>query len=233
MNRTCNHCGRIIEGEGMAFCPYCGEKLAEQHQAPEEALSEAEEKWIRKAMAVASYPERKKILQKGLEECPDSRALEWEMLFIGEQPKKRPRSVDFSIIKSYVLEIYWKPGDFSEEQRDAMRSWFFDAPALVRCLNRFENPEDKQREYLLRLCREYVELFLEGSNQVMGSLFGFRMEKNKEKKVAEPVAEMIARIRKDEKLLPQQREQLWKALYQSYAAWANGKTEYLDERLDS
>ena len=43
---------------------------------------------------------------------------------------------------------------------------------------------------------------------------------------------MIARIRADEKLSPEQREQLWKALYQGYAARANGNTEYLDEMLD-
>ena len=91
--------------------------------------------------------------------------------------------------------------------------------------------EEKQKEYLLKLCREYVELFLEGSNQVMGNIFGFQLERNKEKKVAVPVAEMIGRIRTDEKLLPEQREQLWKALYQGYTAWANGKTEYLDEQL--
>ena len=103
-----------------------------------------------------------------------------------------------------------------------MRAQFFDAPELKECLNCFENPADKQREYLQRLCREYVELFLEGSNQVMGNIFGFRIERNREKRVAVPVAEMISRIRADEKLLPEQREQLWKALYQGYASRMEG-----------
>ena len=63
----------------------------------------------------------------------------------------------------------------------------------------------------------------------MGNIFGFRIDRNKEKKLAVPVGEMIARIKADEKLSPQQREQLWKTLYQAYGARMNGKMEYLDE----
>ena len=231
MSIVCRQCGKTIEGEGMAFCPYCGDKLPEKKETPSMPRNEEAEKWVCKAMAATSYPERKKILLKGLEACPDSLEIEWEMLFIGEKEPGKTRGIDFSIIKSWILEIYRCPGDFSEEKRDRMRSLLFDDRKLKRCLGRFENPEDKQREYLQRLCREYVELFLEGSNQVMGNIFGFHIGKDKEKRVAVPVAEMIARIRADGKLLPEQREQLWKALYQGYAAWANGKTEWLDARL--
>ena len=230
-NKICSQCGKTIEGEGIAFCPYCGAKL--QAETVPEIRNEEAEKWIRKALSVNSYPERKKILQKGLESCPDSREIAWEMLFVGEQAAKRSKELDFSIIKSWILEIYLKPGDFSEEQRDKMRSQLFDAPELVRTLNLFENPEDKQREYLQRLTREYVELFLEGSNLIMGNIFGFRLERNKEKRLAGPVAQMIERIRADEKLLPEQREQLWKAMYQAYGTRTGGKMEYLDEALKS
>ena len=231
MNRTCSQCGKKIEGEGMAFCPYCGAKLAAA-PAPEVRNAEAE-KWVQKALAMSSYPERKKILLKGLEACPDSLEIAWELLFIGKPETKRDRGlgIDFSIIKCWILEIYWKPQDFSEEKRGRMRAQFFDDPKLVSTLNRFENPQDKQREYLQRLCREYVELFLEGNNQVMGNVFGFHIGKNPEKKLAVPVAEMIARIRADEKLSPDQREQLWKALYQGYASRTGGNTEFLDERI--
>ena len=230
MSIICGQCGKTIEGEDMAFCPYCGTKL--EIKNPTEPRNEEAEQWIRKARAVTSYPERKKILQKGLDACPGNREIEWEMLFVGEEEKTRGRVFDFSVIKCWALEFYRKPKDFSREKKDKMRSCLFDAPELKRCLNRFDNPEEKQNEYLQRLCREYVELFLEGNNQVMGNIFGFQHERNKEKKLAVPVAEMIGRIKEDENLLPEQREQLWKALYQGYAARTGGKTEYLDERLN-
>lgn len=225
----CLQCEMTIDGEGMAFCPYCGAKLAET-ACKAEPVNEEAEKWIRKALAATSFPERKKILQKGLEKCPDSRDIAFELLFIGEQEKYR-RSIDFSLIKSWVLEIYRKPEELPEEKRDRMRAQLYDAPELKECLARFEDPAEKQREYIQRLCTEYVELFLEGNNQVMGNIFGFHIGRDKEKRLARPVADMIARIRADEKLLPEQREQLWKAMYQAYASRANGKTGYLDELI--
>ena len=229
MSMLCNQCGKTIEGEGIAFCPYCGAKLAAE--PAKEIRNEEAEKWVRKALAVTSYPERREILLKGLEACPDSREIAWELLFVGEEPQKKGWGIDFSIIQCWVLEIYRDPKAFSDTKRDQMREQLFDAPRLTGTLQMFEDPEAKQQEYLQRLCRDYVELFLEGSNLVMGNIFGFRIERNKEKKLAVPVAEMIGRIRADEKLLPEQREQLWKAMYQAYASRANGKTGYLDELI--
>ncbi len=231
MNRTCNQCGKTIDGEGIAFCPYCGAKLAAEPAA--EIRNEEGEKWVRKALASTSYPERKKILLEGLKACPDSREIAWELLFVGEEPQKKGWGIDFSIIQCWVLEIYRDPKAFRDAKRDQMRAQLFDAPRLTGTLQMFEDPEAKQQEYLQRLCRDYVELFLEGSNQIMGNIFGFRLERNKEKRLAVPVAEMLGRIRADEKLLPQQREQLWKTLYQAYGTRTGGKMQYLDELLNS
>lgn len=231
MGMICGQCGKTIEGEGIAFCPYCGAKL----QAPEaqEPVNPEAEKWIQKAMSVSSYPERKRILLKGLEACPGSREIEWELLFVGEEGSRRGKTLDFSIIRCWVLDIYRKPGQFSAAKRDELRAWLFDAPKLQACLNRFEDPEKKQQEYLLRLCREYISIFLEGDSQVMGNLFGFTLSKNKEKRLAEPAAQIIAAIQKDEELSPQQREQLRKAFYQAYSLNNDGKTEYLDAQLNA
>ena len=231
---VCAKCGKTIEGEGMAFCPYCGEKLPGETEKRSTGRKDPEaEKWIAKALGVSSYPERKKILLKGKEAVPDSREIDWELLFIGEEPKKHGKVYDFSVIKSWVLEIYLNPESFTEERRDEMRAELFNAPELRRVLSLFEDPEKKQREYIRRLCREYVEIFLEGNSKVMGSWFGFQIDRNREKKLARPAAEMIRRIRADEKLLPEQREQLWQALYEAYAAKVIGKTEYIDEYLRS
>ena len=229
MSVICSGCGKNIEGESVAFCPYCGAKLTVE--AAPEIRDEKAEKWVRKALAASSYPERKKILQKGLEACPGSREIAWELLFIGEPEAKKRWTVDFSIIKSWILEIYWKPEIFSSDRKDRMRAQLFEDPELIRTLNLFEHPEEKQKEYLQRLCNEYVELFLEGSNLVMGNIFGLHSERNKEKKLASPVAKMIARIRADEKLLPEQREQLWKAMYQAYGKRTGGNMGYLDDQI--
>lgn len=234
MSMTCIQCGKKIEGEGMAFCPYCGAKLPEAVN-PDEPRDEEAEKWIRKALAVTSFPERKKILNQGLNACPDSREIKWELLFVGteEQKKKRVVSLDFSIIKCYILEIYRTPGNFSGERRDRMCAQLFDDPQLQETCALFDDPQQKQREYLQRLCREYLEIFLEGNNEIMGNWFGIRLERNKDKKLAVPIAKMIKEIKKDGKLLPEQQELLVQSLVQAYAGKTGGKTEYLDGLLGS
>ncbi len=231
MSMICTQCGKTIEEEQAAFCPFCGTKIIPAGTRKAQADPEAEG-WIRKALAETAYPARKKILLQGLAACPDSREIRWELLFIGEETtEKRRRAMYFSIIRNWVLEIYRKPEIFSEKERDAMRAKLFDAPELEETFALFEDPEEKQREYLLRLCKEFIEIFLEGDSEVMGSWFGFRLERNREKKLAAPVALMIKRVRKDEKLSPEQREQLWQTLYRAYSERVDGKTEYLEAQL--
>ena len=231
MDRICGKCGKTVENRDAVFCPYCGDKLPADRRNNETAGSREAEEWILKALAASGIPARKKILQEGLAACPDSAEIEWELLFIGEEGPKSRKYIDFSMIQSWALEIYREPEAFSEERKDALRARFFEDPRLVRYLERAEDPAGKQQEYLRRLCAEYVELFLEGNNRIMGNVLGFRLERNREKRLAVPVAEMIVRVRADEKLSPEQREQLWKALYGAYGARTGGKMEYLDEYL--
>ena len=102
MSKVCGQCGKTVEGDGAAFCPYCGAKLPETAEKAEPVNPEAE-KWIRKALAVTSYPERKKILLKGLEACPGDREIEWELLFVGEQGRQRGQVFDFDGISFFTF----------------------------------------------------------------------------------------------------------------------------------
>ena len=143
MSMLCNQCGKTFYGEGIAFCPYCGAKLAMEPAA--ENRNEEAEKWVREALAATSYPDRKKILLEGLKACPDSREIAWELLFIGEEPPKKGWGIDFSVIQCWVLEIYRDPKAFRDAKRDEMRAQLFDSPRLNGTLQMFEDPEAKQQ----------------------------------------------------------------------------------------
>ena len=237
MNAVCDQCGKAVTGEGMTFCPYCGAKLPAEVSGGEQETGKPEKEarqWVRKALAETAYPDRKRILQQGLAACPGSREILWELLFIGEEgSRRRGFSLDFSIIKSFILDIYLNPKNFTEEQKNRMRSQFYEDPDLLSCTALFENPEEKRREYIQRLCREYVEIFIENNSRLMGRIFGLQLDRNRERKLAAPVAQMIRRVREDEKLTPEQRDWLWKALYQACAARSGGNTAALDQLLES
>ena len=207
---TCIKCGKEITGEGIAFCPYCGAKLETVEKKP---VSKEAEEWVQKALKVTSLPERKKILEQAKTACPDSTEIDWELLFIGTpDPKPARGKLDFSIIKSWLLQIYRKPGDFSREKRDAMRRELFEGEQLQAALAAYENPEEKMREYLGRLCREYIEIFLKEDNQLMGNIFGLRIGRNRNKVLEEAVNNMIRLIEADEQLTAERKQMLKEAM---------------------
>ena len=207
---NCIRCGKEITGEGMAFCPYCGSRIKaedEKKTSPEAA------EWIAKAMKKTSLPERKVILEEAKRACPDDPVIDWELLFIGTpDPKPKRGTIDYSIIKSWALQMYRNPGDFSAEKKDAMRRELFDSPQLLAVLGTYEDPDGKHREYLERLCREYVDIFLKEDNRLMGTLFGLRLGRNRDKVLGETVEAMIARVEADEKLTTEQKQMLQEAM---------------------
>lgn len=223
---NCRQCGKEIPNAEMLFCPYCGAKLGAE---PEKKASPEAEEWLRRALAVTSLPERKKILEQARAACPDEPAIEWEWLFIGHpDPKPRRGRMDFSIIKCFLLQIYRKPEEFLPERREVMRQEIFGDPQLQRCMDMAEDPQKLLDDYLLRLTREYIELFLEEDNEVMGNIFGFRIGRNKAKRLAGPVAGILQRIEADEGLAEGQRRQLLSAFYRSFAQRMGGETSWLD-----
>ena len=207
---NCLKCGKEIPGEEMAFCPYCGAKIATGAEKP---ISQEAAAWIEKAMKITSLPERKKILEEAKKACPEDPAGDWELLFIGTpDPKPKRGVIDFSIIKSWLLQIYRKPGDFTRERRDEMRHELFEGNQLQKILASSADPEGKMREYLERLCREYIDIFLKEDNQLMGNLFGFRIGRNRDKLLENAADGMIRLIEADEALTVQQRQMLKEAM---------------------
>lgn len=228
MSLRCPRCGKEIPGEGMAFCPYCGTRIDSAAEDQRETDPRVKER-IRKALAETGLPKRKRILEKAKEEFPDSLEIDWELLFIGrENPKPRRGQIDYSIIKSYLLNIYRAPEDFSQEEQERMRKELFEDPQLTRLLTASGNPEGRMREYLQRLCSEYMEIFLAGDNRINGTIFGFSLNRNKGKAIAGPVSEIIRRVDADSALSAEQREMLRDALVRAYLAAEGAKIEYLE-----
>ena len=82
-------------------------------------------------------------------------------------PRKAQRGkLDFSIIKSFLLETYRKPGEFQDTARAEMRREIFHDPQLTKCLQLSGTPEATLEAYAQRLCLDYVEIFLEGDSRI-------------------------------------------------------------------
>lgn len=223
----CAKCGRIVEPQGAAFCPFCGTPAEVRSAVP----GPEAEKWLREAANTVSYPEKEKILLRAREACPDCFEIEWELLFIGQKKKPARGRIDFSMIRSYLLEIWLTPEEFTRAETNQMRSELFENEQLARCRRLSEDPEGMTEKYLYRLCREFIDLFMEGDSRIVRSLFGFRLDRNTDRVLSQHGAGMLIRIRQDAALEPVQKDQLYQAFYRALSEKLEGRTRYLEEAL--
>ena len=67
-------------------------------------------------------------------------------------------------------------------------------------------------EYLERLCREYIDIFLKEDNQLMGNIFGLRIGRNRDKVLEGAVENMIRQIEADRELDAGRKQMLREAM---------------------
>ena len=226
--RHCPKCGRTLEiAAGATFCPFCGASLT-----PKAADSAEVSALLRQAANESDPKKRYAALTKAQALAPESLAVCEELLFLGRLHERTPKKLDFSIIKSFLLQMYLTPKDFTEAKADAMRAELFEHPLLLRCLALAPDPQAYMTHYLTRLSGEYIDLFLRGSSVYMRRYFGFGMESRAPKYLAEPAGDMLARMRADDRLSDERRALLTNAFYEGFSRQMNGETRWLDERLE-
>ncbi len=228
MKMICPQCGKSSVTEEGLFCPFCGSRLEPEEK--KDSVSAEEKRWLEKADQTQNVIEREKILLKAREACPDSYPIEWELLFIGHERKERNR-VDYSRIKCYLLHMYFEPEIFSSARMEENRQELFGDPQLQKCLKMSGTPDQTLSEYLLRLSREYIDIFLAHDARINRTFLGFHVERNLDKTLSRVGANMLIRIRDDELLSTEHRGQLYCAFYQAMSEQLGGRTSQLDEEI--
>lgn len=225
---SCARCGRKLTEAQALFCPFCGTRLSrDAERVPQEAAA-----LLQKASEQHSNRKKLALLRQARELYPDCLAVEEEWLFQGGLPEKASLVLDYSGIKCHLLHFYLTPEDFTPSRQAAMRQELFEDPQLRRCLSLAASPEEFMCRYLERLCREFIQVFLFGSNRYMPRFMGFQLERNAAKVLAAPVAEMLRAIHADEALTPERRGSLCAALETAFAAECGGEMRWLRQEME-
>lgn len=224
---VCPACGRKMQVEGAAFCPYCGAALPhDKTQLPQgaaQALSEADK---------LSDPVKKHaLLLQAERDYPDCLEIAEALLFLGRLHERSSRALDYSVIKCYLWQLFLTPEDFSAELKQAMRTEFFHHPQLERCQQLAPDADAYTRRYLKRLACEFISLFLKGSSYYTRSFFGFRFDNRMSRVLAQPAARILAAIRQDLQLEAQERLMLSEAFYSAFLTETGGEPQWIDEAL--
>ena len=221
--RLCPRCGKTISVTSAAFCPFCGEKVLPRTETPPEIQS-----LLQKYKTLTDPKLKLGFLENALALYPDSLELNEERLFLGRLAERNPRAVDFSVIKSYLLNLYLTPEKFSPEKKGEMRRELWDHPHLNRCLEVAPDRESFLDRYALRLCSEFIYLFLEGSSTYNRSFLGFHI--GGKKNLARPAALVMAGLYRDEELPQEHRQRFYRAMGQAFRQ-RTGEEEALKEWL--
>lgn len=226
-NLICPRCRREIVQPQAAFCPFCGSRLTEEGIPLPKGAADL----LQKASQQPNNRKKLALLRQAREMYPDSLAVEEEWLFQGKLPEKTALVLDYSGIKCHLLHLYLTPEAFDEARQAAMREELFGDPQLLRCLSLADSPEAFTAHYLERLCREFIQVFLMGSNEYMPRFMGFQVERNAARVLAKPTAQMLRAIRGDDALTPEQRAGLSAAMEAAFAAECGGDMRWLKQEM--
>jgi hypothetical protein len=227
--QQCPHCGRRITLDGSAaFCPYCGGMQQSQPPDPGDTAVKA----LLSNVEAQSDPRKKhELLVQALAQHPGSLAIAEEILFLGRLHERSRRTMDFSIIKSYLLNLYLEPETLTPEKQASMRRELFDHPDLERCLALAADQAAFTAHYLHRLSDQFIQLFLRGSTKYMRRYFGMGLDSRAPKLLAAPAAKMLHAMHADAALTKEQRSQLMHAFHDSFSENMGGEIRWLTETM--
>lgn len=140
---------------------------------------------------------QKALLDEAAARCPNSLAVQRELLLLGDLWKRDGSPESLYYIKFYLLHAFESPDAETPERRAAMLAELTSHPQLEKCLSMTEDNEGFIRDYLTQLCRQYIAVFLKGSNRYNHNIFGFSFGRL-EKSLAYPAAKMLRNMEQNE-----------------------------------
>jgi hypothetical protein len=221
----CPKCKRGFDPE-FAFCPHCGQPRPKVSSLPKESLA-----LLEKARREEDPVRKHALLMELRSQHPDTLDIERELLMLGRLHERSRRDVSFRNIKCYLLQIYLDTQGLSGDDIADMRRELFHHPQLEVCQRLAPDGDAFTREYLEDLSGDFIQLFLEGSNLYMRSLFGFVNHRNAPALLAPHAARMLENISGDDQLTQSERQTLLTAFYRAFALRMNGETAKLDKCL--
>jgi len=237
---VCPLCARVHALDPRALpeslrCEGCGAALKPRAHGAAVMLETTEDE--KKADPPAEKPEVEALLARAaqerkpdrahacivqaLEADPDSFAANRALLYHGKLYEVVRRPGDFSLVKCYLLHVFEEPERYTPSQRDERVEELFRDPQLARTAALSGDEAAFLREYVRRLAREYVSIFIRGRSSIGRGAFGFpRSADVVRQRCAEVVATMEHNLRDEPRLTAEQCELLSEALRHGLTATA-------------
>lgn len=220
--KTCGYCNHNTDDDDAKFCPKCGNSFS-QDTPPSE--------FSQKLQAEKNPKKKYELIREVLVYHPDDFEANEALLYLGRlYEPMRGKDIDFSIIKCHLFCVFNEPEKLKPGVLEEKYSELLDGEQLRRTMALAPDAHVFFADYLHRLAREYIDLFIRGDSRYASSGFGFpRSAASLARKCAESVRRMLANIEADERITERQRGILSDAVKTGYTSVFPGHSLDADE----
>lgn len=181
--------------------------------------------------SLADPKDKYAVLMKAETLEPDNLEVQRRLLLHGRWHERNPNKVDFSTIKSFLLNAFEHPEKHELSTQRAMARELFDDPRLQRCLELSQDKPAFLKAYLEDLSRDYMHIFVVGDNSHVPRVFGLSFKGGLQKYLALPARDIISNIFQSPYLNREEARVLAQAFYRAFYEYAHGQVSELDSRL--
>lgn len=174
---------------------------------------------------------RYKLLLRARDINPDDLAVHRALLMLGKLHEIKPKDVDFSKIKCFLIDVFENPGKYNEEEIKIKAVEMLHDPQLKLCLELASDSDVFMREYLEDLFQDYIRIFLAGDSSKVPSLFGLRPRHSIGRYLARPMANIIRNMMSCPYYSPEEQRLSSGQFYRACYRFLCGEIKWLHEAL--
>jgi len=163
--------------------------------------------------------------------APEDLGIQRRLLLHGRLHERNPRDLDFSVIKSFLLNAFEHPEKHKPEDLRKMERELFDEPRLLRALELAPDRAAFLRGYLEDLSRDYMRIFISSDSGHVPKVLGFSFKGALPRYLAMPARDILKNIFSSPYLSREEAQVLAKAFYRAFFEQVQGETKALDAQL--
>lgn len=163
--------------------------------------------------------------------APDSLDVQRALLMHGRLHERDSRTMDYSVIKSYLFHAFEHPEKHSEEEQRRMARELFDDRRLKLCLELSPDQEAFLKDYLEDLAKDYMRIFVAADSSHSPRVLGMGRASQLYKYLAKPASDIILNLLSSPYLSAQEQVLAASAFYRAFYRAMDGQVKELNSAL--
>lgn len=233
---NCNKCNNTLSIDlekikDKVFCPYCGNEIILNSSNKNEDLEiKSTINDVLKNNDPVKIHEELVLLDKNY---PNNLDIKKALLLQGNLHLRNKKLADFSIIHSYMLNIYLEPNEIKKDKFNELHNELINGQRLNDCLKVANDKNKFLQQYYVDISENFINLFMKNSSRYIKSIMGIKIIKNEAKALSFYGAKIIKNIFNDSNIEENLKTTIAKSFYIAYGNVLGNEYQFINEYLDN